>query len=63
MPEPKPGFDRGREPEPAKKPEKPRKRPYPRPGSTVSTGGNYIGTRADRVNPDIAGGPDHGGPH
>ncbi len=53
------------EPQPEREaaPTKPRKRPYPLPGMTVSTGGNYEGTRADRVNPDIAGGPDHGGPH
>lgn len=36
--------------------------PMPPPGSTRTIGGNIRSERGDRVNPDIAGGPDHGGP-
>ena len=42
---------------------KPRKRPPPWPGSTITTGGHIQETKTDHVNPDIAGGPDHGTPH
>lgn len=36
--------------------------PMPPPGSTRTIGGNIKSERGDRVNPEIAGGPDHGGP-
>lgn len=41
--------------------ERPGKHASPRPGSTISTGGHIQETRSDHVNPEIAGGPDHGG--